>query len=89
MLQANVFRGHVGPFSALDLIVKNVPMTISVGPHPHCASSPVPAPAKFVGARRVSVQPKDIASCLMWWTVDVFVSTTGRVEAVTLDLWEP
>jgi hypothetical protein len=88
-LQANPFRGRVGPFSALDLLARNVPMTISVGLHPHCASPPVPAPAHFVGARRVSIQPKDVDSCLDWWTVDAFLSATGRIEAITLDLWEP
>ena len=89
VLQADGFRGHVGSFSALDLIGKDVATTISVGPHPHCASPPVPPPTSLVGARRVSVQPKDIDSCLLWWTVDLFVSAVGRIEAVTLDLWDP
>ena len=89
VLRADDFRGHVGSFSALDLIGKDVATTISVGPHPHCASSPVPPPTSLVAARRVSVQPKDIGSCLLWWTVDLFVSAAGRIEAVTLDLWDP
>jgi hypothetical protein len=89
VLQANPFRGHVGPFSALDLIARNGPTTISAGPHPNCASSPVPAPTNLVGLRRVSVQPKGIDTCVLWWTVDLFLSDTGRIEAVTLDLWEP
>jgi hypothetical protein len=89
VLQADGFRGHVGPFSALDLMGKDVATTISVGPHPHCASSPVPPPTSLVAARRVSVQPKVVDSCLLWWTVDLFVSAAGRIEAVTLDLWSP
>jgi hypothetical protein len=89
VLGAEVFRGRVGPFSALDLLAKDVPTTISVGPHPHCASPPVPPPTDLVGSRRVSVQPKGIDSCLLWWTVDLFVSPAGRIEAVTLDLWDP
>lgn len=89
VLPADPFRGHVGPFSALGLLARSLPTTISVGPHPHCASPPVPPPADLVGSRRVSVQPKDIDSCLLWWTVDLFVSPAGRIEAVTLDLWDP
>ena len=83
------FRAHVGPFSALDLLAKNGPTTIAVGPHPHCASPPVPPPTDLVGSRRVSVQPTGIDTCLLWWTVDLFVSPAGRIEAVTLDLWDP
>ena len=89
VLQADRFRGHVGPISALDLMGKDVATTISVGPHSHCASSPVPPPTTLVGARRVSVQPKDIDSCVLWWSVDLFVSAAGRIEAITLDLWNP
>ena len=89
VLSTDPFRGHVGPFSALDLLARNTPTTISVGPHPHCASPPVPPPTDLVRSRRVSVQPKDIDTCVLWWTVDLFVSPAGRIEAVTLDLWEP
>jgi len=89
VLQEVPFRGRVGPFSARDLLATNVPTTISVGPHPHCASPPVPPPADLVGSRRVSVQPTGIDTCLLWWTVDLFVSPAGRIEAVTLDLWDP
>jgi len=89
VLRAVPFRGRVGPFSALELLARDVPTTISVGPHPHCASPPVPPPTDLVGSRRVSVQPTDIDTCLLWWTVDVFVSPAGRIEAVTLDLWDP
>lgn len=89
VLSANLFRGYVGPFSALEFLARNVPTTISVGPHSHCASPPVPPPTDLLRLRRVSVQPKDIDTCLQWWTVDLFVSPAGRIEAVTLDLWEP
>jgi hypothetical protein len=89
VLREEPFRGHVAPFSALDLLARNVPTTISIGPHPHCASPPVPPPTDLVRLRRVSVQPTGIDTCLLWWTVDLFISPTGRVEAVTLDLWDP
>jgi hypothetical protein len=35
------------------------------------------------------VQPTGIDTCLLWWTVDLFVSPAGRIEAITLDLWDP
>jgi hypothetical protein len=89
VLREDGFRGHVGPFSALDLLAREVPTIISLGPHPHCASPPVATPTDLAGSRRVSVQPKDIDSCVLWWTVDLFVSPAGRIEAVTLDLWNP
>jgi hypothetical protein len=89
VLQQVAFRGGVGPYSALDLLAKSGSTIISVGPHPHCASPPVPPPADLVGSRRVSVQPTGIDTCLLWWTVDLFVSPAGQIEAVTLDLWDP
>jgi hypothetical protein len=89
VLSANPFRGHVGPFSALELLARNVPTTVTVGPHMHCASPPVPPPTDLAQLRRLSVQPNGIDTCVLWWTVDLFVSSAGRIEAVTLDLWEP
>jgi hypothetical protein len=89
VLSADAFRGRVGPVSALELLARNTPTTISVGPHQHCASAPVPPPAYLTRSRRVSVQPTGIDTCLLWWTVDLFVSPAGRIEAITLDLWDP
>ncbi len=89
LLQSELFRAYVGPFSALDLLARATKTTVSVGPRRHCASPPVPAPPRVADLRRVSVQPRAAASCLRWWTVDVFVSSGGEIEAVTLDLWEP
>lgn len=101
---ARAFRGYVGPFSALQTIRghaqgeggdsglrKSGDMTVSVGPHPHCASPPVPAPSGLADARRVSVQPTDdsITSCLAWFSVDFFLDSNRDIVAVTLDLWEP
>jgi hypothetical protein len=88
-LRQELFRGRIGPFSALDLLARDGATGISVGPHPHCASAPVPPPADLVGSRRVSIQPTGIDTCLLWWTVDLFVSPAGQIEAVTLDLWDP
>ena len=104
MLRRKYFRAYVGPFSALRLIDNHVNgtgidpvvrrngnLTVSVGEHAHCASPPVPAPMRVVALRRVSVQPSQgsITSCLSWFTVDLFVSPAGRIQAVTLDIWEP
>lgn len=86
-----LFRAYAGPFSALDLATDASDVVVSVGPHRHCASPPVPAPAEVSGLRRVSVQPSpdSIDSCLQWWTVDLFLTPEGKVAAVTLDIWEP
>jgi hypothetical protein len=89
VLQVNPFRAHVGPFSAIELLTRDLPTKIVIGSHAHCASPPVPAPSGFERLRRVSIQPTGIDTCLLWWTVDLFVSTTGQIEAITLDLWEP
>lgn len=90
-LELEAFRAHVGPFSALDLLDRLDEYQIDVGPHVHCAAAPEPPPTGLEDHRRVSVQPTDESrdSCLQWFTVDLFVGTTGLIEAVTLDLWEP
>ncbi len=88
-LQTEAFRGHVGPFSALDRLAMEGETTVSIGPHPHCASPPVPPPDEMADARRLSIQPVGTDACLRWWTVDLFLTPTGEVQAVTLDLWEP
>jgi hypothetical protein len=85
------FRGGVGAFSALELLKRASAVTVSVGPHPHCVSPPVPNPPEVAALRRVSAQPKQGPgeSCLQWWTVDVFLLPDGRIAAVTLDHYEP
>ena len=89
-LHAKGFRAYVGPFSALEPLARHEgPLKVSVGPHFHCASPPVPPPRTVAALRRVSVQPGTYDSCLAWWTVDLFVTPEGEIEAVTHDLWEP
>ena len=89
-LDRRLFRGGVGPFSAIELLAEdNRPLRFSVGPHPHCASPPVPPPRAVATLRRMSVQPRRIQSCLQWFTVDAFVTREGEIRAVTLDFWEP
>lgn len=74
--------------NALELLVDDRPYTSELGPHPHCASPPRPAPPAVNAHHRVSTQPAAADSCLSWYTVDLFLRA-GEIEAVTLDLWEP
>ena len=85
------FRGATGPFSALDFLKASGDYQVTVGIHDHCASPPMPAPAAYEDLQRISVQPVEssIDSCLMWSTVDLFVTADGKVAAITLDFWEP
>lgn len=90
-IDVDYFRAHEGPFSALDLAADSGEVLVSIGEHPHCASPPMPPPEEVAELRRVSVRPapESIDSCLQWWTVDLFVTSEGKVAAVTLDIWEP
>lgn len=91
VIDAELFRAYVGPFSALMLLEQADDFVVRVGPHPHCVSSPQPAPKGLDDHTRLSIQPSDdsIDSCLKWWTVDFFVGPSGLVEAITLDVYEP
>ena len=89
-LAVDAFRGRAGTASALELIASEEgALRITHGPHPHCAAPPVPPPARAAALQRVVVQPSGPDGCLDWWTVDAFVTSEGRIRAVTLDLWEP
>ncbi len=83
------FRAGDGRVSALSMLTRGRWAEPIVGPHPHCASGPMAAPAALSGLRRVSIQRTDIDSCLAWGTVDVFVDPDGRIAGVSLDYWEP
>ncbi len=85
------FRGYAGPFDVLSKAATAGEIAITIGDHPHCASPPVPPPDRVTDLRRISYQPElpADASCLQWWTVDLFVDQAGLIHAVTLDLWEP
>lgn len=88
-IDAAQFRGYVGPFNALEHLT-GARVDVTVGPQPHCAGPPVPAPPGLERLHRVVLQPAagTIDSCLDWFSVDLFVDD-GTVVAVTLDLWEP
>lgn len=104
VIRADSFRGHMGPFSALDPIRRHADdlgstevernggaFRASIGQHPHCAAPAVPAPNGFESHQRISIQPspRTIDGCLSWFTVDLFLNDRGRIEAITLDMWEP
>jgi heat shock protein HslJ len=88
-LDAEAFRGRVGPFSALELLGTAGQGRTLVGRHDHCAAPPAPIPGELQDARQLSFQPTGIDSCIEWWTVDLFLDADGQVIAITLDLWEP
>jgi hypothetical protein len=89
-LNVDLFRGRAGTASALELIAsEDGPLRRGSGPHPHCAAGPVLPPHEAAELTRVWVQPREPDGCLDWWTVDLFLDDDGRIEVVTLDLWEP
>lgn len=91
VIDVELFRAYVGPFSALVLLEQADDFVVQMGPHPHCVGPPQPAPKGLDDHTRLSIQPSDdsIDSCLQWWTVDFFVGTSGLVEAITMDVYEP
>lgn len=86
---AEGFRAYAGPFSALDLLAQPRDIAVTAGPHDHCAGPPMPVHQDLEGRRQISIQPTDATSCLEWWVVDLFLTDSGEIAGVTLDLWEP
>lgn len=89
----NGFRERVGPFSVLDLLADANAVTTSPGRHGSCtaADEPLPPPAELATLQVVSMQPdqRDVAACMQWWAVDIFVTDSGRIAGVDLDLGAP
>lgn len=98
------YAGRMGPFSALTAIARHVDgndvdpalrtsgeLSLTAGPHSHCASPPDETPPELQNLRQVSIQPaeRSITSCLGWFSVDLFLTTNGSVRAATVDFWEP
>jgi hypothetical protein len=89
MLDADLFRAGVGPFSSLKVLAsKEGSLEYREGSYRRCASPSRPPPRPVSGLRRLSIQPREPVSCLQWFAVDVFVDESGDIRAVTLDLWE-
>jgi hypothetical protein len=88
-LEMRLFRGGVGPFSALRLLAGKAGLKYVDGPYRRCASPAAPSPPGLASLRRRSIQPRETESCLQWFAVDVFLTDEDEIAAVTLDLWEP
>lgn len=91
VLDVDEFRAYAGPFSALEPLQTLGVYDVTIGQHPHCASEAMPPPDGLETMTRISVQPRlgFQSSCLMWFSVDFFVTPDGFVKAITLDIWEP
>ncbi|MDO9439914.1 MAG: hypothetical protein Q7T73_03395 [Beijerinckiaceae bacterium] len=103
VLDVDYFRAYNGPFSALQTVRTRLGATqpkpgdkasllqVSVGEHPRCAGPSEAPPDGLRVLRRVSLQPSaaTMDSCLSWFSVDFFLNQDRRLEAVTLDIWEP
>jgi hypothetical protein len=87
------FRGYSGPFTALSLLRDSDPAEwqLSMGRHPSCVGRVVEPSPELAGYLQLSIEPAEntYSSCLDWWSVDVFLDESGRVHAITLDLFEP
>ncbi len=87
------FRERVGPFSALDVVAGAGAVTTSTGRHGSCtaAEEPLPPPPELSTLQVVSIQPdrRDVATCMQWWAVDIFVTDSGLIAGVDLDLGAP
>jgi hypothetical protein len=82
------WNGYAGPFDVLGPLRGEVGITTtSVGPRPHCAGPPLEVP--WSSARRLTIEPAGITSCLEWYAVSVFLNDAGQIDRVMLDLWEP
>lgn len=83
------FRGRTGTFSALEALARVGETEIVVGTHNHCASPPTAIPAELLTARRISIQPTGIDSCIDWWTVGLYLNKGDQVVGLVFDTWEP
>ncbi len=89
VIDAEGFRGRVGGFSALEALSSVQEPTWSAGAHNHCASPPAPILPELRDARQLSIQPTGTTSCIEWFTVDLFLDSTGEVIGIVFDTWEP
>lgn len=88
----NGFRDRSGPFSALDVIASTDTIAIAVGRLGSCVSGdPQPMPDGLTSLHVISLQPsrEGSATCMDWWSVDIFVTDAGRVEGIDLDRGAP
>jgi len=91
IIQRDLFRAYEGPFNIIGPLEDDEPRDIIFGDHPHCAGAPMPDPVGFEDHSQISIQPgaSSFDSCLVWYTVDLFLNDQAQIEAITLDVWEP
>lgn len=82
------YAGFSGPFNPLEVLRSGGPLLIEEGSHPHCAGPPLDPPSGFEDATRVHAQPKNVDSCIDWFSVDLWI-VAGQIQAVTLELFGP
>lgn len=87
------FRERSGPFSALDPLAQANRNVVSVGSYSSCnaPNRPAPPPAAVAELRRISIQPDPggMVACMQWWSVDLYITPTGEIAAITLDFGAP
>lgn len=83
------YQGFSGPFHVLDTLARAEEPSVAVGPQPHCAADPRPAPAGLEDATRVALRPTRASSCIEWFVVNLYLDGQERVVAVQLDLFGP
>ena len=83
--------GGAGSISALDLLARPLDaLSMEVDRTTSCVGSTfVSVPQQLEGLERVSITPRENASCLDWFAVDVYLDDAGRIVAVTVELYEP
>ena len=82
--------GRDGPIDVLrPLRARPDGVRLTIDERPRCAGRGHRAPSRFREARRVTLQPARVESCLDWYAIDIYVDRAGQVRGVTLELWEP
>lgn len=82
--------GRTGPLDVLHPVrAHRGRFRVTVDQRPRCSGRAHRAPARFREARRVTILPTRVESCLDWYAVDLYVDRAGLVRGVTLELWEP
>jgi hypothetical protein len=90
-LASRHFRGAVGPFEPLRALAAVGDVSVTVGPHRTCALPGFVTPAgDLAGLLQISIGNADPqVSCVEWFSVDLMLDASFRIEAVIYDLYEP
>jgi hypothetical protein len=77
-----------GQFSVLDALSDASEVSVTNGPHGHCAGEPFPPPPGAEGLTQTAITPTQVDSCLQWFAVDLYLRD-GKIAFVRYDLYEP